>query len=66
MERCTVHYEDTLLATVDANIRLTEPDTTIGKATMMAKDLRKLLENSADIHKANIFLDLNDQLVPSS
>lgn len=66
VERCTVHYEDTLQAIVHVNIKLKNTFTTIQKATVAAKDLRDLLEESDNIHKANIYLDLNDSIIPSS
>ncbi len=59
VEGCTVHYQDTLLATVNANIKLKSQDTTIDKAESVAVELKKLLEGSDDIHSASIFLDLN-------
>ena len=60
VERCTVHYHDTLKVDVDANVVLKRPDDmTVSQATNIAKELRELLERSENIDKANIFLDLN-------
>lgn len=55
----TVHYQDTLLVNVDVDIRMDPEVTTILKAKSMAQDIRNSLENGNQIHKANIFLDLN-------
>ena len=66
VERCTVHYKDTLNAIVDVNIKLKGALTTIENATSTAKDLRALLENSDNIHQANIYLDLNESVIPAS
>lgn len=66
VERCTVHYKDTLNAIVDVNIKLKGALTTIENATTTAKDLRALLEKSDNIHQANIYLDLNESLIPAS
>ncbi len=54
-----MHYQDTLLATVNANIRLKSPSITIEKAEDVAAELKDLLEKSDNIHSAGIFLDLN-------
>ena len=59
VEGCTVHYQDTLLATVNANIKLKTPSITIEKAEDVASELKNLLENNDNIHSAGIFLDLN-------
>jgi len=59
VEGCTVHYQDTLLAKVNANIKLKSQNTTIDKAESVAVELKKLLEGSEHIHSASIFLDLN-------
>ncbi len=58
-----MHYKDTLNTIVDVNIKLKNPLTTIQKATIAAKDLRDILEESANIHKANIYLDLNESMI---
>lgn len=54
----TVHYQDTVLVRVDANICV-DPNATVTQANMLAAVLRKNLEQSDDIDQANIFLDLN-------
>lgn len=59
VERCTIHYEGTINAVVDANIKLKSPLTTIHEATKTAGNLRQLLESNENIHRANIYLDLN-------
>jgi len=59
VERCTIHYEGTINAVVDANIRLIDPLTTINGATKTAENLRQLLERNENIHRASIYLDLN-------
>lgn len=59
VEGFTVHYQDTLLATVNANIKLKNPTITIDKAEALAVELKKLLETNESIHTAGIFLDLN-------
>ena len=60
VEGITVHYHNTLLIDVDAQIRLKESETTtVSGAHILAKELRQNLENNVNIHKAKIFLDLN-------
>lgn len=59
VEGCTVHYQDTLLATINANIKLKSPSITIEKAEDVAAELKDLLEKNDSIHSAGIFLDLN-------
>ena len=54
----TVHYQDTVLVRVDANICV-DPDITVSQANILAATLRRNLESSDDIDQANIFLDLN-------
>ena len=66
VERCTVHYEDTLNANVDVNIRLHNAVTTIEQATTIAKDLKAILEESDNINKANIYLDLSESIIPAT
>lgn len=66
VERCTVHYKDTVHAIVDANIKLNNAETSIEKATIVAKHLRTIMEESEHIHKANIYLDLNESAVDSA
>ena len=59
---CTVHYQDTILANVDATIRLRNPENiSITTAMLTATELRKTLEESKLIYKANIYLDLNER-----
>mmetsp|Transcript_20671 Transcript_20671/g.41970 ORF Transcript_20671/g.41970 Transcript_20671/m.41970 type:complete len:617 (-) Transcript_20671:286-2136(-) len=59
VEGVTAHFLDTVTVRVDANIRV-DPNTTVLQANSLAKELRKLLEESnEDIEQANIFLDLN-------
>jgi len=64
VQRCTVHYEGSLKAIVDANIKLKSPFMTITNATNTANDLRELLESSENIYRANIYLDLNEHAAP--
>lgn len=67
VERCTLHFRDTVLAHVDASIKLKSPEeTTITGATEVATELRDILESSNNINSANIFLDLNDDVGMSS
>lgn len=67
VERCTLHFKDTVLAHVDASIKLKSPEeTTILGAAEVASELRDVLESSNTIDTANIFLDLNDNAVMSS
>lgn len=54
----TVHYQDTVKVRVDANICV-DPKATVSEANSLAATLRKKLEESDDIDRANIFLDLN-------
>ena len=54
-----MHYQDTLLPTVNANIKLNSSGLTIDKAEDVAKELKTLLESSENIHSAGIYLDLN-------
>lgn len=54
----TVHYQDTVLVRVDANICINE-NATVSQANDLASTLRNNLESSDDIDLANIFLDLN-------
>lgn len=61
---CTVHYQDTLLTNINANIKLKNLDITIDKAEGVAVELKKILEGSQHIHSASIFLDLNASPVP--
>jgi len=55
-----VHYQDTVLVRVDANICV-DPNRTVSEANALAAKLRKILEEADDnkIEQANIFLDLN-------
>jgi divalent metal cation (Fe/Co/Zn/Cd) transporter len=58
----TVHYQDTLLVNVDVDIQM-DGDVTLLKAKSMAHDIRNSLESGNNqIHKANIFLDLNSSV----
>lgn len=62
VEGCTVHYDESSQEVlVDITIKLENPEwTTVTLATALAKELKILLqEGSSNIHKANIFLDLN-------
>jgi divalent metal cation (Fe/Co/Zn/Cd) transporter len=54
----TVHYQDTVLVRVDANICV-DPKLTVFEASSLAARLRENLESSNEINQANIFLDLN-------
>ena len=42
-EECTVHFQKTVVATVDANIKLTNTDTNASGESKVAKELRGLL-----------------------
>lgn len=60
----TVHYQDTVLVSVDATIELFNPGTTtVARANEIAGDIRDRLESAEEINKANIFLDLNNAAV---
>mmetsp|Transcript_14134 Transcript_14134/g.23106 ORF Transcript_14134/g.23106 Transcript_14134/m.23106 type:complete len:632 (+) Transcript_14134:91-1986(+) len=62
VEGVTVHYQDTVLIRVDANICVSS-NATVSEANSVAARLRKnLLDSESNIDQANIFLDLN---VPS-
>jgi divalent metal cation (Fe/Co/Zn/Cd) transporter len=54
----TVHYQDTVIVRVDANICV-NPKFTVSEASSLAVKLRENLESSNKIDQANIFLDLN-------
>lgn len=59
VEGVTVHYQDTVLIRVDANICVNS-NTTVSEANFIAARLRKnLLNSGSSIDRANIFLDLN-------
>ena len=65
IEHVTVHYHDTLFIHVDVTIRLHYCDSnsnimTIERVNSIATNVRHLLENTRKIHKANIYLDLNE------
>jgi len=61
VEGCTVHYKDMRLANIDVNIKLKAPElTTITSATLLATELKELLEKSDRIDQASIFLDVNE------
>ena len=52
------------LANVDANIKLKKTElTTIASAILLVAELKDLLEKSESVYKANIFLDLNDDVI---
>jgi len=55
----TVHYQDTVRVRVDANICV-NPNASVYQANRLAATLRKNLEDSDEIFRANIFLDLNE------
>lgn len=62
IEGCTVHYDEALQEVqVDVTVKLENPDwTTVTIASSLARELKIILEEgSANIAKANIFLDLN-------
>lgn len=59
VEGVTVFYQDTMLINVDVDIRI-DPSASIAKATTLAQGIRTSLEDSNQINKANIFLDLNE------
>jgi divalent metal cation (Fe/Co/Zn/Cd) transporter len=59
VEGVTVHYQDTVLIRVDANICVCS-NSTVSEANSVAARLRENLLNShSNIDQANIFLDLN-------
>ena len=61
IEQVTAHYHDTLLIDVDVTIRLQHcHKVTIERVNLIANTVRKLLEDTDEIHKANIYLDLNE------
>jgi cation diffusion facilitator family transporter len=59
VEGVTVHYQDTLLVNVNVNIRV-DGEVSLLMAKNVANDIRYSLESGDQIHKANIFLDLNE------
>ncbi|CAB9529887.1 Mitochondrial metal transporter 2 [Seminavis robusta] len=62
IEGCTVHYNEALQEVqVDVTIKVENPDwTTVTIAQSLARELKGILEEgSTNIHKANLFLDLN-------
>jgi cation diffusion facilitator family transporter len=63
IEGCTVHYDEASQEVqVDVTIKLESPEwTTVRSAQVLARQLKGILEGEAstNIHKANIFLDLN-------
>jgi Dimerisation domain of Zinc Transporter len=62
IEGCTVHYDETSQEVqVDVTIKLESPEwTTVRSAQALARQLKEILQGgSTNIHKANIFLDLN-------
>jgi len=64
VEGCAVSYKDMHLANVDANIKLKKTElTTIASAILLVAELKDLLEKSESVYKANIFLDLNDDVI---
>uniref|UniRef100_A0A7S4I154 Cation efflux protein transmembrane domain-containing protein n=1 Tax=Odontella aurita TaxID=265563 RepID=A0A7S4I154_9STRA len=65
VEDVTVHYQDTILMNVDATIRMDNLGSTVSEAAEVAKQLRQNLEGEDNIHKANLFLDLNEGSVPA-
>jgi len=59
VEGVTVHYQDTVLIRVDANICVSS-NSTVSEANSVAARLREnLLNSDSNIDQANIFLDLN-------
>lgn len=58
VEGVTVHFQDTVLVRVDANICV-DPRATVSRANALAATLRRDLEGTDGIDQANIFLDLN-------
>mmetsp|Transcript_18616 Transcript_18616/g.22808 ORF Transcript_18616/g.22808 Transcript_18616/m.22808 type:complete len:616 (-) Transcript_18616:122-1969(-) len=63
VEGCTIHYQDTVLPTINASIKLKSQNSTICDAQVVAQELKELLESNDDIHSANIYLDLNSSPV---
>ena len=51
-EECRVHFQKTVVATVDANIKLTNTDTNASGESKVAKELRGLLGQSNVIQSA--------------
>eukprot|EP00985_Skeletonema_marinoi_P004715 scaffold2046_cov97-Skeletonema_marinoi.AAC.4 len=63
VEGVTVHYQDTVLIRVDANICVSS-NATVSEANSVAARLRKnLLGSDSNIDSANIFLDLNTPII---
>lgn len=62
VEGVTVYYQDSVLINVDVDIRI-DPNASLAKANTLAGEIRDSLEVSSQIHKANIFLDLNENVV---
>jgi cation diffusion facilitator family transporter len=62
VEGVVVHYEDTVLVNVDVQIRLAM-NISVAQANALALDVRKTLENSSQISRAKIFLDLNQDVL---
>eukprot|EP00984_Skeletonema_dohrnii_P003593 scaffold1219_cov81-Skeletonema_dohrnii-CCMP3373.AAC.5 len=63
VEGVTVHYQDTVLIRVDANICVSS-NATVSEANSVAARLRKnLLDSDSNIDSANIFLDLNTPII---
>jgi cation diffusion facilitator family transporter len=58
VEGVTVHYQDTVLVRVDANICVVATKT-VSEANTLAATLRQILEEGDNIDQANIYLDLN-------
>lgn len=58
----TVHYQDIVSNPIDVDVDISLHDiqgTTIASVAQLAENVRSTLEQSSQIHKANIFLDLN-------
>lgn len=59
VQKVTVHFEDTILVNVEAAIRVKE-SSTISEARQIANTLRGTLLAEGGVHKARIYIDLQD------
>lgn len=63
VEGVTVHFQDTVLIRVDANICVNS-NTTVSEANSVAARVRKnLMDSESNIDQANIYLDLNTPIM---
>ena len=59
VERVQVHFEDTILVSVEAAIRL-DPASSITQAEVVASELRERLQTHGGCDRARIYIDLQD------